>query len=106
MNLHGDGGRRNANDLADRRCVELFQVADDDLAIQRLERMDHRIEPAKIAVAHRRILDRRLVQSRSAIQFIECDQLGTGETECAPDVRRSRVVSDSIYPGSYRTPTV
>lgn len=92
MDAHGNIGGRQPSNLSDFGSVQIFEIADDDLAVERLELLDQGSEAIEVpAFADTSWLVGHLFQLLQANQ-------GTKYEALLKDMRSANVVSDSIDP--------
>ena len=93
---HGHVCRRQPRDFSDGRRVHIFEIGDDDLAVERLESLNQRRQPLQIHALVRGEL--ALVFVGKHFEFFQAHEIRK-DPALAKDVRRGDMVGNAVDPG-------
>lgn len=96
--LHGHVPRRQTRDFADGHRVHVFEIRDDDLAIERFELLDQPGQAVEIETPVRG----GFVFGGKHVEIFQSHQIFE-DAALAKDVRRGDMVGNAIDPGPQRT---
>lgn len=99
MDFHGDVGWGQAGDVGDGGGIELFEVAKDDLAVDRLQLEDELLEFVERSVGA------GFRGGQCLFQLFEADQAG-GPAAFAQDIGGGGIVGDAEGPGFERAAAI
>ena len=103
MNSHGDVGGREACDLTNCCCIQVFEIGNDNLAIKRFQTLNQRSEPVQIHTPVGLGQAAGLVGGR--FELFQADKSRI-DAPFANDVRRPHVVRNAVRPRPQRTPCI